>query len=297
MLAIVIPYYKVLFFKETLQSLANQTDKRFNVYIGNDASPENPKFILDQFREHFSFTYHEFETNLGSKSLVEQWERCLDMIQEEEWIMILGDDDTLSSNAVEMFYENLSTINQEKVNVVRFATQVIDENSEITSKVHQHPVLEKRDDFLTRKFKTGVRSSLSEYVFKRKIVQKIKFKNFPLAWFSDLLAVFEFAERTPIYTINNSIVNFRWSGMNITSKTDDLLLKNSATFNFYKYLLSHYGKQFSDDLLKMLLDRFEKVILDNKKNLKYWVALFRLYAKFFQWKRFLSLGLKVKKSM
>ena len=42
MLAIVIPYYKYTFFEETLLSLQNQTNKKFNVYIGDDASPENP---------------------------------------------------------------------------------------------------------------------------------------------------------------------------------------------------------------------------------------------------------------
>ena len=42
MLAIIIPYFKLLFFEETLQSLAIQTDKRFKVYIGDDASPEDP---------------------------------------------------------------------------------------------------------------------------------------------------------------------------------------------------------------------------------------------------------------
>jgi hypothetical protein len=40
MLAIVIPYYKIRFFEATLQSVAIQTDKRFKVYIGNDASDE-----------------------------------------------------------------------------------------------------------------------------------------------------------------------------------------------------------------------------------------------------------------
>lgn len=38
MLAIIIPYYKFTFFEATLQSLANQTDQRFKVYIGDDAS-------------------------------------------------------------------------------------------------------------------------------------------------------------------------------------------------------------------------------------------------------------------
>ncbi len=40
-LAIVISFYKIIFFEETLQSLANQIDKRFKVCIGNDASPSD----------------------------------------------------------------------------------------------------------------------------------------------------------------------------------------------------------------------------------------------------------------
>lgn len=42
MLAKIVPYYKLCFFEETLQSLSNKTDKGFKVYIGDDASPEDP---------------------------------------------------------------------------------------------------------------------------------------------------------------------------------------------------------------------------------------------------------------
>ena len=64
MLAIVIPYFKLTFFEETLLSLANQTNKRFKVYIGNDASPESPLLLLEKYKDKFDFVYHEFESNL-----------------------------------------------------------------------------------------------------------------------------------------------------------------------------------------------------------------------------------------
>ena len=53
MLAIIIPYYKLTFFRETLDSLAAQTDQRFHVYIGNDASPEDPTNLLEEFEGKF----------------------------------------------------------------------------------------------------------------------------------------------------------------------------------------------------------------------------------------------------
>lgn len=55
MLAAQIPYFKLAFFEETLQSLANQSDKRFKVYIGDDASPESPKNLLNHYQGKFDF--------------------------------------------------------------------------------------------------------------------------------------------------------------------------------------------------------------------------------------------------
>ena len=73
MIAIVIPYYKLTFFESILQSLANQTDKRFNVYIGDDASLDDPSSLLEKYNNQFDFVYHKFEKNIGSISLVNQW--------------------------------------------------------------------------------------------------------------------------------------------------------------------------------------------------------------------------------
>ena len=142
MLAIIIPYYKLTFFDSTLVSLANQTDMRFNLYIGDDASPENPSILLEKYREKIDFVYHRFDSNLGSKSLVKQWERCIAISGKEEWIMILGDDDMLSENVVEAFYENLEEIKSVS-NVVRFSTCKIDDKGAKTTSDYLHPRVEK----------------------------------------------------------------------------------------------------------------------------------------------------------
>ena len=139
MLAIVIPYYKYDFFEATLQSLAAQTNKQFHVYIGDDASPKPPTDLLLKFQGQFSFSYHRFESNLGGTSLVQQWNRCLNLAQNETWEQILGDDDTLAPNVVASFYENLPEITEVNSSVVRFATQVIDENGKEISGIYQHP--------------------------------------------------------------------------------------------------------------------------------------------------------------
>ncbi len=295
MLAIIIPYYKISFFEATLQSLANQTDKRFNVYIGDDASPQLPGDLLDKFKNQFKFLYHRFESNLGSKSLVKQWERCMALANDEPWLMILGDDDVLEVNVVATFYENLELIENEQSSVIRFSSQVIDAEGVVVSKIYKHPNKELAVDFLIRKSKGGTRSSLSEYIFKSEKVKKNRFKDFPLAWFSDVLGVIEFADNI-IYTINEAIVYVRNSGENISSQKDSIE-KNTAQFMFYYYLLLNYGKQYPKDLIQTLFEKLEKVQLNHKKTPLRWFKLFWLYVRFSEYPRFYSLINKIKKSI
>lgn len=277
MLAIVIPYYKIRFFEATLQSLALQTDKRFKVYIGNDASKDDPTTLLEKYQNQFDFDYQYYEINLGSISLTQQWERCLTQVQDEEWVMLLCDDDVLDSNCVASFYENKDEIIKNEIHVIRFATIVIDQNDLPLSGVYKHPELERSTDFLIRKFKGGTRSSLSEFIFKTAVLKEVQFKILPLAWYSDILAVLEVSNFGLLYTINEAVVHFRWSGDNITSRTDNLILKNGATFEFYYYLLKEKSSFFNENEIDTLKNQLEKTFLDNKKCLHFWRLFTILY--------------------
>ncbi|MEN2489820.1 glycosyltransferase [Flavobacterium sp. B11] len=262
MIAIVIPYYKLEFFDKTLESLKKQIDKRFKVYIGNDSSPENPVLLLEKYKNDFSFKYHHFEQNLGGISLVKQWERCLNLVENEEWIMILGDDDVLNENVVASFYRNLEDINKNEINVVRFATTVINEKEETISQKYKHPVLESGQDFLTRKFSKRTRSSLSEYVFKRNRIENIKFKELPLAWHSDDLAVLEFSIPNFIYSINEAQVLVRVSNLSITGDSSSKNQKNWATFEFCEILFKDHTLLFTKLQKKIILKKLEVAFLN-----------------------------------
>ncbi|MFT5251346.1 MAG: glycosyltransferase involved in cell wall biosynthesis [Flavobacteriales bacterium] len=244
MLAIVIPYFKLAFFDETLQSLASQTVKRFKVYIGDDASPENPAALLEKYQGKFDFEYHRFDTNLGGISLTQQWERCIALTGNEEWIMILGDDDYISEDVVEQFYVHLPEF-QSKSNVVRFASRTIVQEENHKATICRHPLWESATDAFYKKFQLINRSSLSEYVFSKKVYEKHGFYNYPLAWYSDDRAWLDFSEDKPIYSINEGLVNVRLSTLNITGRTDNLELKNQATARYYHYLMHDKLKGFN----------------------------------------------------
>nr|WP_315190323.1 glycosyltransferase [uncultured Flavobacterium sp.] len=277
MLAIVIPYYKLTFFEETLQSLANQTDKRFKVYIGDDASLENPITLLEKYKGQFDFVYQRFESNLGRISLTKQWDRCIALSGNEEWIMILGDDDMLGENVVEEFYENLEEINLVS-NVVRYATQSVDKVKNSISKIFVNPKFEKAIDFYYRKHLGLVRSSLSEHIFKRESYLKYNFKNYPLAWYSDDYAWIDYAENKPILSINEALVLITVSDESLTGITSNLFEKNSAESIFFMDLIKNKFNLFQrEQRLKLLLQAEVSIKKNRKLSLSEWGFLFIMY--------------------
>ena len=256
MIAIIIPYYKLEYFDKTLESLSMQSDKRFNVYIGDDASPQNPTNLLNTYIGKINFAYHRFSTNLGSISLVQHWERCIAKTQNEEWLMILGDDDVISENFIKCFYENIHEI--DNVNVVRFASVLIDGNDAVLSEKYVHPLIEKSTDFLIRKITGQTRSSLSEYVIRKKNLVEKKFIEFPLAWHSDDYALLRFSNFSDIFSINTALVKIRISDLSISGNKTNQNLKNKASLEFYYLILKKHTNHFSKNQINIILNRLER---------------------------------------
>ena len=272
MLAIVVPYYKVSFFEETLRSLVSQTDKRFNVYIGNDGSNENPDVLIEKYRGSVNLKYVAYKIILGKVSLVNHWNRCMEMIENEDWLMILGDDDVLESNVVELYYQNIDAV-EKTSSVIRFASYKINNLGLKVSKKCVHPKIEKSSDFIFR----NVRSSLSEYIFKTSKIKEIGFKNFPLAWYSDLLAVLEFSNFKEVFSINEAFVQIRISELSISGNNTNLGEKSKARFEFYYLLLSKKRSKFSPEQIKELFRRLNSSYLNEKKNIIYFYKIAILY--------------------
>lgn len=295
MLVIIVPYYKLAFFEETLKSLSIQTDKRFKVFIGDDASAEDCSSLIKKYQGKFDFVYHRFESNLGGISLTGQWERCIALSQEAEWLMILGDDDMLGDNVVEEFYKQKRMF-QDEVNVVRYASVLLNEETQDSSSFFYHPVWERAEDSFFRRIEGETRSSLSEYVFSKKSYLKHKFNDFPLAWHSDDKAWLDFSENKPIYSINNSAVFVRNSVLNISGREDNLTQKEEAAVEFYGSIFTERLNYFSKEKRLRLIYRYECALRNTNKITFYnWCLFLKQYIKNYDsyaFKKFLKRSVK-----
>lgn len=282
MLAIVIPYYKINFFDQCLRSLASQTNKNFRVYIGNDGSPEDPKDLIDEYAPRLNITYTEFDENLGNRSLVKQWERCIALIENENWIMLLGDDDYLDARCVEKFYENHPKIEKNNTKVIRFASRLFWEDNYKKEKISSPPQKQFATDAFYEVYFGNSRSSLSEYIFSKKAYQEHRFREIPLAWGSDNLAWLDFSAGSYIYSINEAVAHIRMSSENISRKSFEESNKNQALHKTFQVIVSEYLDKFTSKQRKDILLRYEHyTMLVKKVSWKYWFKMCRLILKEF----------------
>ncbi|MEN5058245.1 glycosyltransferase [Sphingobacterium kitahiroshimense] len=241
-LAIIIPAYKVTYLEETLLSLSKQSNLRFTVYIGDDASPYDLNVIIDQYREKLDIVYHRFENNLGSVSLTKQWERSVGL-SKEEWIWLFSDDDVIEKNAVQVFYDSYN----ESCKLYKFHTQVIDGNGAVNQYYAKFDNQNKFEDSISsvdfirnRLACNGFRSFAVEYIFHRSFYERFKFVDFPLAWGSDdaTWLLYSLANNRQINLLN-AIVYWRYSGLNISSDSKSLIVvgkKIEAAVEYVKWV-------------------------------------------------------------
>ncbi|MFV0149533.1 glycosyltransferase family 2 protein [Empedobacter falsenii] len=266
-LAIVIPYYKLTFFEETLESLFLQTNQDFTLYIGNDKSPEDPQVLIDKYKSIIT-KYIKFDSNLGGTYLTKQWDRCIDLIQDEEWIMLLGDDDKISVNLVDEFHKNISEVSSKKIDVVRSNVIEIDGNGNILRECF-FPKLEKSTDSYIRKITQNYHISLPEYIFNIKSYKKYGFKHFPYAFGSDNIAWLEFTKGKDIYTLSNAVCYMRLSEINISGNNSNIKEKVFSKYLTQKFILDNLIEIFNkEQKLVIIKTGYKYLLFSDHKNYK-----------------------------
>lgn len=229
-LAIVIPAYKATFLRDTLESIACQTDRRFRVYIGDDCSPHDLKSIVDDFTDRIPITYKRFESNLGGKDLVGQWERCIAMTEDESYIWLFSDDDVMGKDCVASFNSLPKDIKD--ISLCHYDIKIIDDlNDGRILDVSRFPKNLKAGEYLKAKLEGQIISYVVEFIFPRDLYEKVGgFRNYDLAWGSDFMTWLKMSAncRNGILTISTSaesMVYWRQSNENISPDLSRSIVK------------------------------------------------------------------------
>jgi glycosyltransferase involved in cell wall biosynthesis len=258
-LAIIIPAYKGIFLKKTLQSIVEQEDQRFNLYVFDDASPEDLATIITEYGDKINTSYKRFDDNLGKTDLAAHWNRCIANTNDEEYIWLFSDDDVMESTCVKVFYQNLERLNSEHP-VFRFNTIRIDEDGQVIMVHPPHPEKEYGLNYLYQIFQLNRRSYVTENIFSREIHNNSGgFVSFPEGWCSDWATIAKYTLKEPGICLSDAYVYWRISTHNITGSKSSMG-KIEASYNFYNFVLDLLGQDHKSGipevLFKKSLDRW-----------------------------------------
>jgi glycosyltransferase involved in cell wall biosynthesis len=289
-LAIIIPAYKDTYLRETLDSLVSQTINDFVVYIGDDCSPYNLQSIISEYEDKLNIVYVRFDNNLGGKSLVAQWNRCVAM-SKEKYIWLFSDDDLLPPDAVERFW-NFEESHKEIFDICRLPLELVDRNGNTTMKLEDYPRYMCSEDYLKKRLSCEILSSASEYIFTREIYNKCGFVEFPLAWCSDDASWAQMAKEKGLYTIEGLAVQFRMSGDNISSCDDNYTAKFRANLSFVEWISNNFDipEVFLYNYL-IFVKNIPTLPLQNRLFMQSDIQSANFYATFFYYTAFLYINI------
>ncbi|MEY4916229.1 MAG: hypothetical protein RL616_142 [Verrucomicrobiota bacterium] len=219
-LAIIILAYKTKYFREALESIAAQTDQRFQLYIFDDASPEPVEKIVREFEARICLRYHRFSENLGGKSLVQHAQRCLNKTS-EPWLWLFADDDMMAPGCVKAFHSTLAETKAQhdgyRFNALKLnsSRRFLGTDSERLEARPLQPEVQRGRDFLEAQFSQH-NCCLQSLVFSRAAWLQKGMQDFPLGHHIDDAFLASMGEPKPLRTIAGPKVIWRLSDENIS---------------------------------------------------------------------------------
>lgn len=252
-LAIIIPAYKIDFFETTLISIANQTNKSFKLFICDDCSPyqieKNVNLILRN--SNIQWSYFRFNKNFGGTNLINQWNRCLSLVENEEYVWLFSDDDIMDIHCVEKFYETIEIL--PNYDVYHFNLDIIDKNDKLLRHCPDYSDVMDINDFFSSLYMGRIEARMPEFIFRKSSLERNEgFVNYDLAWRSDNASVILNAADKGIRTIKGANVLWRDSSNNISGNLNKeiLIRKDNSTIRFFNYV----DQLFKDKKLNYKID-------------------------------------------
>jgi glycosyltransferase involved in cell wall biosynthesis len=231
-ISIAIPAFKIIFLKEAIQSVLNQSFTDFELIIVNDKSPEDLEKVISSFSDS-RIKYYKNEINLGKESVVKNWNKCLEYA-EGEFFVLFSDDDIYEPEFLQEMYILLKK--WPKVDIAHCRVKMIDSDNKIINYSSSCPEYENVIDFMWHRLK-GIRIQFApDFMIRTERLKEIGgFIDFPLAWSSDDATWFQLAKENGVVFLDKPLCNWRSSNTNI-SKIGSADLKINANIKYSKWI-------------------------------------------------------------
>lgn len=231
LVSFVLPAYKATWISEAIDSILAQTYTNIELIIVNDQSPEPIREIVAQYDDP-RIRYYENEENIGGKSLIAQWEKCISYVK-GEYLVIASDDDiyhprfTTSCLALVLKYPT--------VDIVRARTEQINEQGKLLAMDYNFPELMNQTEYIYRYRVGSAFICIGNFLFRSSALVKKGIVNFPKALGSDIATTIDLAENG-MATTNDILFSFRHSNQHISGSFNDPATRAKAIRSLFAWL-------------------------------------------------------------
>lgn len=251
LVTIAIPAYKNKWLAEAIESALNQDYDNIEVIVVDDHSPYNLKRIVAPYLKDKRVRYYFNDHNLGKKSIVYNWNRCVDYAQ-GEFFVLLCDDDVLLPNFVSSLLNLVKKY--PKCNVFHGRRAVISEITADISEDNVWPEFEDFDDFLSEKNRGHRKHTITEFLFKTSVIKKTKYEIFPIGYFSDDATILKLAKDGGVASVKEITCFFRKSEEHISGNIKLVFDKAKAAILYYNWYQNNIDLSLSNKKKNDLID-------------------------------------------
>lgn len=251
LVTIAIPAYKDKWLAEAIESALNQDYENIELVIVDDHSPFGLEKIVSPYLKDKRVHYYYNEKNLGKESIVLNWNKCVDFAK-GEFFVLLCDDDILKPNFVSSLL-NL-TNKYPQCNVFHGRRAVFDKSTDIIKADNAWPEYETFDSFLKAKSSNQRKHTITEFMYRTRIIKEKKFEVFPVGYFSDDATILKLAKNGGIVSSNDVICLFRNSREHISSNSKYEYGKAKAAILYYNWFQKYINSSLSDKRKADILD-------------------------------------------
>ena len=231
LVSIAIPAYKRTYLAEAIDSALSQDYQNIELIIVNDHSPYDLDSIVGQYHDS-RIRYYKNKRNLGKRSIVLNWNRCLEYAR-GEFFVLLCDDDVLMPNFVTELLKLADKYPQ--CNVFHARKIEKDERDGSITETSVWPEYEEHNSYVKECFNNNRLHTVSEFLYRTAAINPIKYVVFPVGFFSDDASLILFTKDGGIASSQEPLLFFRFSDEHISSNGKYNIGKVRAMRQFLKW--------------------------------------------------------------
>ncbi len=251
LVSIAIPAYKRRWLKEAIESALSQDYDDIELIIVDDHSPQNLKDVVEPYISDKRVSYHCNDTNIGKESVANNWNRCLEYVR-GEFFVLLSDDDVLMPDFVSTLLGLAHKYPQ--CDVFHGRRMLYHEKTNYSEVSISWPEYESFEDFVKAKAEVKRKHTMTEFLYRSSSILEEKFSVFPVGYFSDDASVLKIAKKGGIVSSQKTVCTIRISEEQISSPGKYAVEKVRATIMYYDWYKVAIAPQTPQSVIKNAID-------------------------------------------